>query len=222
MAEIPSLEQLRKGSLLRTLIHAIWIVKDPSLAYEYGWVGSTYLVQNSMGGYGAVTFKASQTIGAFFDVHSSRNPLRSGQIRPVVLFQGASEEVLKLANEETFRYMLKEYGGLVQPAITAAFWANKGILTAAEPWADVVKHGAYLVTEDVFVDLQEKLDRFCADYDLSSPQMTLARDLFNQKIGEPHEPFLLNGSQIQVLTSKGSQGEKESRELLEAIGIIWP
>jgi hypothetical protein len=222
MTEFPSLEQLRKGSLLRTLTHAIWVVKDPSLAYEIGWAGTTYLVQNSMGGYGAVTFKASQTIGAFFDVHSSRNPLKGAQIRPVALFQGASEEVRKLANEETLKYMLKEYDGLVQPAITAAFWSNKEILSAAESWDDVVKHGAYLVAEDFFTDLQEGLDRLNADYDLSSFQVALARDLFNQKMKKPHEPFLLNDKQIQALVSQGTQGEKESRELLKAIGVIWP
>lgn len=72
----PLISTLYNGLILRTIAHAVWIVSNPILAYSYWWEDSSFLINNSSGIRGAITFddKHEQVVGVFFDEESENSP----------------------------------------------------------------------------------------------------------------------------------------------------
>src|SRR6266542_2854742 len=77
MMSNPSAAQFRKNSFLTTIAHAVWIVEDPTLAYERQWIGEVYCVNNSSGIQGAAYEGSGPLVGAAFNQNSPRNSMRS-------------------------------------------------------------------------------------------------------------------------------------------------
>lgn len=59
------------------------------------------------------------------------------------------------------------------------------------------------------MDPDEAMEEWISAYDLTSEQDGLMRSLFDRKMKDPQGTMTLNG-------------DEEARELLGAIGIIWP
>lgn len=214
--------QLWQGAILGTIAHAIWVAHHPDLAYEQSWEGPNYIVQNSMGAYGTVTFAENSVVGVFFDSHSSRSPYRSeGSYDLRSFLSGIPENLLVLANQEALQYVLQEYKGITMPIITAAFWSEDDYLTAAKPWQEVFANGAHLVRIQL-LDTEKAIAEWQTNYELKSSQVELTRSLFYRKVTRPQTQIVLDDQERSVLASDGTEGIEVSRELLAGIGIILP
>jgi hypothetical protein len=219
MKTFPTIHRLWSGVILSTIAHAVWIFADPLLSYEKSWDGLNYNAQDSMGTQGTVTFAGDRVIGIFFDENSPRNPIRSKTEYDVhTFFREASPDILALAQNETLQYLLRSYKGTLTPLITSAFWNEGGILTAGEPWSEVILHGAHLIhretlqTDIAMAELQN-------DYEFSSSQLTLVQSLFQRKMKKPHSSIFLESKEIAILKENGDDGFTESCDLFAAIGI---
>ena len=111
-------EQLWKGCILAGIAHAIMVAKYPSIDNEHSWDGCNYSIQDSAGQRGTISFVDGFCIAAFRNDNSKRV---SDFMNFNAYFNGASEEVVKLALEETLQYLLEEVGENTVPVITTAF-----------------------------------------------------------------------------------------------------
>lgn len=219
METFPTRYQLWSGAILNTIAHAVWIFADPLLSYEKSWDGSNYCVQNSMGARGTVTFSDENVIGVFFDENSPRNPLRSGaEYNLLTFFRGANPELVALAQNEALQYILSEYNGTLTPIITSAFWNEGEFLTAAEPWSEVIFHGAHLIRADT-LDTTSAIAELQSAYDFSSSQINFVQSLFDRKMKAPHSNILVDSKEFEILKENGDEGITESCNLLATIGI---
>lgn len=218
----PSVSQLRKGVILASIAHAIWIAQHPNLAYEQSWDGDNYSVNDSQGCRGTVTFRADDVVGVFRDENSSRSPFRSKADYDLdIYFKGMPPELHKLAQDEALQYVLDDYHGETVPLITAAFWSRDGRLTAAEPWDDVVKHGAHILRIQL-LDTPDAVTELRESYEMSSAQVDLVQSLFERKIADPDARIVLDDEELDVVHPSSSEGRRESAEMFEALGISFP
>lgn len=215
--------QLWRGAILSTIAWAIWVAHHPFFSGELSWDGPNYVLNNSQGTNGTVTFAGDRVVGAFFDLHSSRSPFQSESNNYTLapFFVGMPQGLLTLAHEQTVQYLIEEIEGTCKPIITAAFWSEGEHLTAAEPWPEVVKHGAHIVRKEV-MGMEEAIAAWQEDCELSSAQVDLLRSLFTRKMKTPNGPLILGRRERGVLISDGDEGLGDSRELLAAVGIILP
>lgn len=221
-ASFPSVRALWEGSILHTIFHAVFIMAYPELSHEVSWDGKNYNRQNSSGARGTVTFDGNRVVGAFFDAKSPRSPYHAlGSYNLEAYFAGIPSDLLQLAREQTLQYVLDDFGGIVVPVITAAFWAPEGSLTAVEPWSAVIANGAHLVA----VESQETAAGFIHwtdEYGLLDHQVELIESLFSRKIATPSARIPLTQHEIAIMQTNGNAGEAESTELLSAIGFDVP
>lgn len=215
--------QLWRGAILSTIAWAIWVAHHPFFTGELSWDGPNYVLDNSQGTKGTITFAEDRIVGAFFDLHSSRSPFRSmsNDYALAPYFVGMPLDLLTLAYEQTLQYLVEELEGTQKPIITAAFWSDHGHLTATEPWPEVIKHGAHIVRKET-MEMEEAIAAWQEDCELSSIQVDLLRSLFTRKIEAPNDPLILGRQDRDVLTSDGDEGLEGSRELLAAVGITLP
>ena len=218
----PKRSQLWQGSLLATIAHSLYVVADPELSYELSWDGPNYSRQDSQGTRGTVTFAPDRLVAVFRDDHSSRMPERADapyNLDPY--FTDMPEDLRALAHAEALQYVFDEYNSKIAPLITAAFWSRGDTLTAAEPWSQVLKHGAHLLDTELS-EPEGAVSAWAEYYGLSDEQVDLLRALFRRKTTIPDEQITLDQPEYRILVSKGSEGLEECRELLLALGIVIP
>lgn len=124
-----------------------------------------------------------------------------------------------LADQEALEYLYDEYGGVTMPIITAAFWSAGQYVTAAEPWPEVLRHGAHLIRIEA-METEAAISEWQAEYAWSEAEIRLMRALFNRKMATPTTPIMLEDWEHEALVANGSIGIEKSRELLASIGII--
>jgi hypothetical protein len=137
------------------------------------------------------------------------------------MFNGISNELWTLANKEALQYVLDHYDRQVLPIITTAFWSEGERLTAAEPWNQVMEHGAHLIKFQLS-SIETVIIGWQVNYELTPAQVDLMRKLFDLKIATPGHTIFLSKQELAILKSRGDKGLKECRELLAAIGIVIP
>jgi hypothetical protein len=205
-----------------TIADAIWTAGDPLRVGAVWWEGPNYRRQDDQGTYGTVTFAGDQVVGAFFDMHSARNPVASGStpdLRP--FFAGIPPDLFTLAQTQTMRNLIFPYRGREEPLVTAAFWSEGDRLTAAEPWSQAVANGAHLVRIEV-MDTEEAIAEARDDYDFDEWQIALLRTLYSRRLRAPDGVVVLSDRERGDLVSKGDEGVAESLSLLSSIGIVLP
>ena len=210
-------QDLRRGAILATIAHAIWVARDPTLAAAQGWDGRNYLLNDHAGTIGTITFADDGLVGVFFDAKSPRSPFVSGKpysIDPMVA--GMPAGLLELAEKEALQYMIQEYEGADLPIITAAIWSAADDVVAADPWAEVRENGGHVVRFQC-MDTDRALAEWGADMSLSPEQIELARTLYQHKLELGDARYTLSDEEKRILAP--GAGEAESRELLAAVGI---
>jgi hypothetical protein len=209
---------LSQGCILATIAHAIWLIKHPELVHEQSWDGSNYNVQDTMGSLGTITFGSEGTVAAFFDVHSPRNPFRSGTGHALAeLLAGMPASLRALAERETLQYLLQEYKGTTQPVITAAFWSEGESVVAAEQWDQVLSNGAHLAKLQLLG--AAALGEWQKLYKFNSREFELVRSLFSRKMSNPDETVILTASEADTILTD-APGVDESKALLRQIRIL--
>lgn len=115
-------DELKDGCILASLAHAIMVAKYPFLANEHSWDGANYSVQDSEGQRGTITFLNGICVAAFRNDNSERIAWKE---RAEHFFQGATSEVLQIANLETLQFLMDKVDGTIRPFITTAFWGER-------------------------------------------------------------------------------------------------
>lgn len=220
--DFPQRHQLWRGAILATIAHTISVTRNPTLAYELSWEGPNYSRQDSQGTRGTITFADDRLVGVFRDDASPRAPWNAGsRYSLAAMLAGMPDELVQLAQREALQYVLDEYDGVTEPIITAALWSDGDAITAAEPWADVVAHGAHLVRIEA-METEAAMSEWQTEYEWSEAQTALLRRLFERKMALPGARMMLENTEYDQLVADGRDGLAESRELLAAIGIELP
>lgn len=220
-SSFPQRVQLWRGALLTTIAHAMWVTQYPTLAYEVSWDGLFYSRQNTQGTYGTIAFVKNGLVGVFRDDKSPRAPWNGEEQYSVAVGLAGLPSRLAEPAETALQYILDEHNGVTAPIMTAAFWSDGDGISAAEPWADVLIHGAHLVQIEA-MGTEEALDELHAQYEWSEPAMVLLQRLFERRISLSGSPMALDDEEYEQLVANGRDGLAEARELFAAIGILLP
>ena len=142
----PSRTSLWPNCLLLSIAHAVFLLRAPVLAHEHSWDGSNYSVQDSQGAHGTIAFGEDRSV--FVAAVYSQESERAGPIfenATDALFRGIPDDLAAL-RDEALQYVLQDVDGATVPVVTAAFWSDltSSLVTACEPWADTLAHGAEL------------------------------------------------------------------------------
>jgi hypothetical protein len=210
---------LLKGCWLATIAHAIFLLKHVELANEQSWDGTNYNIQNTQGSLGTVSFAKEGVVGAFFDLHSPRNPLTSKIAYDLnARLAEMPPDLRNVAEREALQYLIQDFKGVDVPLITVIFWEEDGKLVSTEPWSAVLGNGAHLI-ETQLQPVAEAIDTFRSHYDFSQTQIELLQSLFARKVAAGDAPLVLMAEDKAALSKEGSEGIEESRVLLEGIAI---
>ncbi len=219
----PGTDTLRRGILLRSIVSAIAVARDPNFARYLSWDGKNYVLNNADGTYAAITIDGANVVGVFFDSQSPLSPYRSSEKYGIeVFFRGMPTPLRSIAENQTLRYNRQIYRGETVPIITAAFWSDGEFLTAAFPWQEVLQNGAYIIRVELSSDTNAALNEWQDSYQCSSEEIALARSLFERKMSDPLQPIVLSKQEVESLRrlSKTSEALADSLRALEPIGIM--
>ncbi len=125
-----------------------------------------------------------------------------------------------IAQQETLQYLFDDINDQIQPTITAAFWGDGDAITAREPWAKVVEHGAHMIAHQT-LPLEDAIAEWTQEYGLVKDQITLLRTLFTRWIASA-SPIVITAEERKILTAQGDAGLAEARKLLAIVGIECP
>jgi len=209
-------KQLRKGAIMGTIAHAIWVADDPLVAALQAWDGPHYLLNDVSGTIATITFGESGVIGVFFDAKSARNPIASsGPYSTDRYLEGMPDDLMLLAKKHTLQFMLQEYQGKEVPVVTAALWSKEGELVAVEPWEDVLENGGHIIRLQLKDD-ETALGEWQDNYALSGEQVGLLRSLFQRKLDSGDARLRLADAEKRLLAGAGAE---QSKDIFASIGI---
>lgn len=145
-AGFPTVQQLRRGVLLRCISTSFWLAARPTDTYVF-WEGDTYFEDQHQGEQWAATFSNCGAVVVFFSSESPRNPFPKG--RPpydaAPFFRGMPSSLNSTKDRAmtVMKNMGLEIGNSTDAGITAAMWSDGKRFTAAESWADVYQHSLW-------------------------------------------------------------------------------
>lgn len=208
-------DDLWKGCMLATIAHAIMVAHYPEISNEHSWDGMNYSVQDSEGSRGTITFHPEICVGAFRNDNSDRTKTI---IRANQYFEGASIDILKLAENETLQYLLDDIDGKISPNITTSFWGIGEDFFSLDSFKDMYKNGVFLL-ERQLMDLDMAIKSWAEYYDMSLKQCELLKIIFNRKINQRTERITLSKDEMKLIGTNDRQGLRESRISFKEIGI---
>jgi hypothetical protein len=213
---------LQKGCWLATIAHAIFVAQHVELANEQSWDETNYNIQDTQGSLGTVSFAQKGVVGAFFDLHSPRNPVTSEMPYDLnALLAEMPRELKDVAEREPLQYLIQDFKGTDVPVITAIFWEASGRLVSNEPWPNVISNGAHLIETQLQPEA-EAINIFRSHYGFSQIQIELLQSLFARKVAAGDASLILSAEERAALSKEGSEGIEESRALLAGIAIEVP
>ena len=211
--------QLREGCMLAAIAHAIMVAHYPELSNEHSWDGINYSVQDSSGSRGTITFSSKSCVAAFRNENSTRisanNFIGSNQY-----FQGASQEIIKLAEDETLQYLLDNIAGETLPVITTAFWGEDNNLFTIDTLDEMVENGGFLLERQV-MDMDSAIEAWKEYYDMSEQQCNMLKSIFKRKISQTTGIITLSKHEADRIGTDDQEGLEESKESFREIGIQW-
>lgn len=206
---------LWNGCILVSIAHAIMVSHYPELSYEHSWDGDNYSVVNDEGARGTVSFKSDYFVAAFRNEHFPRTDM----LVAIDFLKGAPKEVIQLASDETFEYLLEEdEDGRVSPAITTAFWGDKHSIISIDNIIRIVQGGGYLL-ERQLMDSDSAIQAWRDYYEMTSEQVELLKSIYDRKVSNPNERIILTKSEIEMIGTAIPEGLRESQISFEEIGI---
>lgn len=177
----PAADNLWRGCILASVMHAVAMTTFPELAYEHSWDGPNYSVNDSAGTRGTITFADSGFVALFRDERSSELHELSGDAVECPLFHGAPRTIVELAREETLQYLLDDVSGTMAPCISAAFWGCREETAATAPWQGVFRQGAHVIGNQC-KPLEEQFSLWSQLYSIDDPLVSVARHLFDRRV----------------------------------------
>lgn len=213
-------EHLKKGCLLASLARTIMVAHYPELANEHSWDGMNYNIQDSAGTRGTITFHLEYCVAAFRKDNSNRVNSVNKIKQAKEYFEGASNEIVKLAETEALQYLLENVDGRTMPLITTAFWGIGESIFTTDSFEDMYENGGFLLERQT-MDFENAIEAWVEYYDMSSQQCELLKTIFKRKIVEPDRAITLTTSEIAMIGTDDQDGLEESKNSFEEIGIEW-
>ncbi|TVX93169.1 hypothetical protein [Paenibacillus agilis] len=210
-------EQIRNGCILAALAHAMMVAHYPELSHEHSWDGVNYNVQDSSGTRGTITFDEKWIIAAFQKEESDRlnhNDWYSNGSK------SAPDEVVQIAANETFQYLLDEISGSLVPSISAVFWGDDKNIYSPDNQDDLLLHGGDIILNQLS-EFEESLESWIKYYEMNTEQIELLTMLYYKKINNPSESIYLTVKEIKMLGTTDEEGLRESKESFDELGIYW-
>lgn len=213
-------EQLWQGCILASIAHAIMVAYYPELSNEHSWDGINYNIQDSEGVRGTITFNSEYCIGAFRNENSDRIKKINNAKQAKEYFVGAPKEVVNLAENEAFQYLLENVEGEIVPIITTAFWGVGENIFTIDSLKEMNNNGVFLL-ERQLMDLDRSIESWTEYYDMSSQQCDLLKKIFKKRINQKVGDITLSRDDIQQIGTSDIDGLEESRISFKEIGLIW-
>lgn len=208
-------DELWQGCILVSIANAIFVADCPELSYEHSWDGFSYSTNNSQGSRGTISF------GENFFVAGMRNDhYLSDKVSAIEYFEGAADAEKKFAEEEALQYLLDDVDGETLSSITTAFWGNKNETFSHHPFDEMMEKGGELFIFQS-LDPESAFEACEEDYELTSEQLSLLRNLYYKKINNPCKKILLSQSDIEAIGATDPEGIEESKTSFAEIGIEW-
>jgi hypothetical protein len=213
-------DQLWRGCILAAIAHAIMVAHYPEQSNEHSWDGINYSVQDSAGTRGTITFNSQYCVAAFRNDKSERVNISEGLKEANHYFDGAPEEILRLAQEETLQYLLDNVKGKTIPLITTAFWGTNDNLITGDTFENMYENGVFLL-ETQTMNFDESVEAWKEYYDMSLQQTNLLLSIYKRKVDNPKEVLMLTKEEVDLIGSDDEDGLNESRDSFEEMGIKW-
>ncbi|MFV1457233.1 hypothetical protein [Bacillus mycoides] len=208
---------LWKGSILKSIAHAINVGNYPELSYESSWDNFNYNLQDGEGTRGTITFHPDFCIAAFQDLNSER----SQQVKdPLYYLEGASDKLKEVAQQETFQYLLEDVEGETIPLVTSAFWIENDNAYSIDTFEEFQKHGGFLI-EMQLEDITSLMEILEEEYEMTEQQLNLLQLIFDKKINAPEEKIVLSEGEVDIIDISEEEGRDESEELFKELNIVW-
>jgi len=188
-------KRLYEGCLQAAIAHAVAVGKYPELNFEHSWDGINYCTNDGCGRKAAVTFHERYVIAVFCDAQTADE-----QKDATDFFDGASAELLEIAQNEALQYMLERVDGVTKPVITAAVWGTWEQLCGMLPW-ESDDH----ILRVQLLPFDEAMEAWRAYYDLDGKQVSLVRSLFQAKVSAGKNAVFLQKKDLGALY--GDQNE---------------
>jgi hypothetical protein len=218
--DTPTLSRLKSGATLAAIVHATMQTTCP--LYAQGWAGSDYLLNDSSGTCGAVTFFKDGCVGAFYDVHSKHtwDWLTRNQD---AFFAGMPPDHRVIADQFPLQYLLQEHDGKIVPLVTAVFWNHAEQLAAAVPWQEMIDNGGHIIRMQL-MDTEPALVEWEEDYQMSADQLAFVRRVFRRRTEAKSAWMELSEAEARWLQEQADSLDamKQCRQSFAEISILVP
>ena len=205
-----------EGCMLASIAHAIFVANNPDFAYEHSWDGNNYSTNDGQGSRGTVTFGQDFFVGGFRNEEFSVETTGAKE-----LFSQAPQRVQKIAEEDTFQYLLDEVDGSAPPIVTTVLWGNDDQVFSSHPYDDMIEQGAHLL-EIQASEYETGVKYWEEYYELTERQLTLLKKLYHLKLENPARTITLSAEDIQALDAVDAEGIEESKISFSEMGFEWP
>lgn len=238
----PTVERLRRGVLLRTLINIVCTTPGHAPSDAFKWDGPILLLYDYSNTQGCVAFTPAYVVAAFFYTKSERSPFGEDTFPPYdaeQYFVGAPQSALAVARQAVLP-RLESWSGdpaLIDqafedatieldmtkfvPVITAAFWSEGETLMAVEPWSAVYFHGAHILWQ-ALSDPDPVLDYFADQELVPRERLALARRLYERRLATTEPVLVLTAEEYAELLAPGAPQLAPLQIQLAAVGIALP
>jgi hypothetical protein len=226
----PEKEALWLGSVFGGIVTAVMSAKSDLYANFARWSENEYVLDGMDGREGVIVFEfgwrsgKGSLVGLFFDPNSELSPYRAASYEVARFLHGMSPGQRELVTPAYQGYMFNKHEGDGVPEITAAFWSLDNHLTANFPWEEVMRNGASLIENELKGYSDEAVAVWQSAYEMSSTQVALTVNLFQQRIGDPSVDIRLTNADVQQLKREAADERsfRACREALDAMGILFP
>ncbi len=217
---VATVDQLRRGARLHSLLFAAHLARSPERPYDVTWEGLRYRRSERDGTRGAISFSKLGVVALFYDPKSKEGPLELKKAYKLdAQLKGMPPQFAQhLKRESVFDAMDVDVGGTLAPVVTATFWSERdGSLKGPKPWEKIVEDGGHLVATELLAP-EEAADAFAQKYGLSSAQADVAKRVFGGKAMAEPSNAKVTLAEADRLTL-GILVTPVVRELLEGAGI---
>jgi hypothetical protein len=225
----PASSVLWPGCLLASIAHAVFVVRAPFLAHEHSWNGTNYSVQDTQGSCGTIAFgeNMSRFVAVMYSLENDRYRSSINLDLAEASIQTLLPNIpdgLKGLRDEALRYIMQDVQGVPVPVLTSAFWSDleTPLVTACEPWRDVVEHGAGIFHKQ-FCEPSIALTLWASDFDFDEKEIALVRALFIRRLAATGA-MRLSDDEIRLIHQRSSntEGLQACQKSLSDIGIVLP
>ena len=132
-----TVDQLRRGARLHSLLFASYLAKSTERPYDVAWEGLRYRRAERDGTRGAISFSKLGVVALFYDPKSKEGPLELKKAYKLEnQLKGMPPQFTQhLKRENVFDAMDVDVGGELKPVVTAAFWSERdGSLKGPKSW----------------------------------------------------------------------------------------